>query len=68
MSVPEVVGVSNDSLDKLADSSDLLHWMVHVEKKQFRFFGAHLSSADEGVHRLASAVLAADSLPELFIV
>lgn len=68
MSVPEVVGVSGDSLDKLADSSDLLERMTHVEKNQLRFFGADLSSADKCVQRLASPVLAAESVPELFIV
>lgn len=68
MSVPEVVGISDLSLDKLADSSDILERMVHVEKNQLRFFGADLSSANKRVQRLASPVLAAESIPEFFII
>ena len=68
MSVPEVVGVSCDSLDELADSSDLRGRMGHVEKNQLCFFGTDLSSANKRVQRLASPVSAADSVPEFFIV
>ncbi len=68
MSVPEFVGVSGDSLDKLADSSDLLERVVHVEKNQFSFFGSDLSSANKRVQCLASSVLAAESVPEFFVV
>jgi len=68
MSVPEIVGVSSDSLDKLADSSDLRGRMGHVEKDQLCFFGTDSSSANKCVQRLASPVLAADSVPEFFIV
>lgn len=68
MSVPEVVGASGLSLDKLADSSDLLEGVVYVEKNLLRFFGADFSSANKRVQRLACPVLAAESVPEFFIV
>jgi len=67
MSVPKVVGVSCDSLDKLGDSSDLHERTVHVEKKQLRFFGTDLSSANKSLQRLASPVSVTDSVPEFFI-
>ncbi len=68
MSIPEIVGVSSYSLDKLADSSDLRGRTGHVEKNQLCFFRTDPSSANKCMQRLTSPVLAADSVPEFFVV
>lgn len=63
----QVIDVSCDSVNKLAEASNLLEGMRYIEQKQFYVFRPNFSSSNVGVERLSHPVLVTEPAPPLFL-